>query len=232
MPKILITGACGEIGLALLNELAGDKQNEILTLDLQEPPADLRGKSQHTKGSILDRSLLDGIAAEYEIDVVYHLAALLSTSAERAPYKAHQVNVDGTAQLLEMAAQQSERRGKPVLFMFPSSKAIYGMPDLETKAAHAAVREDEWNFPATMYGINKLYSEMLGNYYSKRHNLLAESTQTKLDFRALRFPGLISAHTVPSGGTSDYGPEMLHAAAKGEPYACFVRPDTTIAFMA
>jgi nucleoside-diphosphate-sugar epimerase len=61
---------------------------------------------------------------------------------------------------------------------------------------------------------------------------LAETTPVMLDFRALRFPGLISAHTLPSGGTSDYGPEMLHAAAKGEPYACFVRPDTAIPFMA
>jgi nucleoside-diphosphate-sugar epimerase len=232
MPKILITGACGEIGLALLNELALDEQNEILTLDLQDLPDGLREKSRHVKGSILDKALIDGIAAEYEIDVIYHLAALLSTSAERTPFQAHQVNVDGTAFLLEIAAQQSEQRGKPALFLFPSSKAVYGMLDLKAKAAFSSVKEGEWNFPATMYGINKLYSEMLGDYYSRRHNLLDENLQTKLDFRALRFPGLISAHTVPSGGTSDYGPEMLHAAAKGEPYACFVRPDTTIAFMA
>jgi nucleoside-diphosphate-sugar epimerase len=106
------------------------------------------------------------------------------------------------------------------------------MPDLETKAKFPRVREWEWNYPTTMYGCNKLYGELLGTYYSRHYKQLAETTPVMLDFRALRFPGLISAHTLPSGGTSDYGPEMLHAAAKGEPYACFVRPDTAIPFMA
>ncbi|MEJ2758667.1 MAG: hypothetical protein P8046_09325 [Anaerolineales bacterium] len=77
-----------------------------------------------------------------------------------------------------------------------------------------------------------LYCVRLVIYYSEYTKQISEETPTTLDFRALRFPGLISAFTTPSGGTSDYGPEMLHAAAKGEPYACFVRPDTTINFMA
>jgi threonine 3-dehydrogenase len=85
-----------------------------------------------------------------------------------------------------------------------------------------------------MYGCNKLYCEKLGVYYSKyfgqKH--LDESPPHMLDFRAIRFPGLISAFTLPSGGTSDYGPEMLHAAAQGKPYSCFVREDTKISFMA
>jgi nucleoside-diphosphate-sugar epimerase len=73
---------------------------------------------------------------------------------------------------------------------------------------------------------------MLGIYFSEYYRQLAVEQPVMLDFRAIRFPGLISAFTVPSGGTSDYGPEMLHAAAKGEPYACFVRPDVRIPFMA
>jgi threonine 3-dehydrogenase len=78
-----------------------------------------------------------------------------------------------------------------------------------------------------------LYCEMLGNYYARHYKqLAAETASGKVDFRCVRFPGLISALTVPSGGTSDYAPEMIHAAAKGEPYACFVRPDTRIPFMA
>jgi nucleoside-diphosphate-sugar epimerase len=85
-----------------------------------------------------------------------------------------------------------------------------------------------------MYGCNKLYCEKLGIYYSRyygqRH--LDEKPPVMLDFRALRFPGLVSAFTLPSAGTSDYGPEMLHAAAQGKPYACFVRADTKIPFMA
>jgi nucleoside-diphosphate-sugar epimerase len=84
-----------------------------------------------------------------------------------------------------------------------------------------------------MYGCNKLYCEHLGRYYAHHHRqLLAERTGGGVDFRAVRFPGLISAATIPSGGTSDYAPEMIHAAARTGAYACFVRPDTRIPFMA
>jgi nucleoside-diphosphate-sugar epimerase len=145
---------------------------------------------------------------------------------------AHQVNVEGSLNLLRLASEQSQWRGEPVLFMFPSSIAAYGMPNLETKAQYPRVREWEWNYPTTMYGCNKLYCEMLGIYYSQYFHQLAADRPVTLDFRALRFPGLISAFTVPSGGTSDYGPEMLHHAAKGELYASFVREDTCIPFMA
>ncbi len=231
-PKVvLITGAAGEIGQALVSELAASGQT-IVTLDLQPLSPEFQKLSTHVLGSITDQVLIDRLGQDYEIEVIFHLAALLSTSAERSPTKAHEVNVDGSQRLLELAAQQSEQRGKAVQFIFPSSKAIYGMPDLKTKAAHPRVREDEWVAPTTMYGCNKVAIEMLGTYYSRHYKQLAETPPVMLDFRALRFPGLISAHTLPSGGTSDYGPEMLHAAAKGEPYACFVRPDTTIAFMA
>jgi nucleoside-diphosphate-sugar epimerase len=83
-----------------------------------------------------------------------------------------------------------------------------------------------------MYGCNKLYCEMLGIYFSRHYRQLAVDRPTSLDFRSVRFPGLVSAFTLPSGGTSDYGPEMLHAAAQGKPYACFVREDVRIPFMA
>jgi threonine 3-dehydrogenase len=84
-----------------------------------------------------------------------------------------------------------------------------------------------------MYGCNKLYCEQLGRYYARFYKQLSAEPQAgRVDFRCVRFPGLISALTLPSGGTSDYAPEMIHAAAKGEPYACFVRPDARIPFMA
>jgi nucleoside-diphosphate-sugar epimerase len=94
------------------------------------------------------------------------------------------------------------------------------------------VREDEWNTPLTMYGCNKLYCEHLGRYYAQHYKQLAVDAIPRVDFRALRFPGLISAITEPAGGTSDYAPEMIHHAARDEAYACFVRPDTKIPFMA
>ncbi len=105
------------------------------------------------------------------------------------------------------------------------------MPDVETKKNYTKVREWEWNYPRTMYGCNKLYCEQLGIYFSRYYRQLAADRPVMLDFRSVRFPGLISAFTIPSGGTSDYGPEMLHAAAKGVPYACFVREDVRIPFM-
>jgi nucleoside-diphosphate-sugar epimerase len=228
----LITGACGEIGHALIDHLAGQNGAPIVTLDLQDMDEAQRGKVTHVKGSITDKALLEQLVSEYEFEQIIHLAALLSTRAEFSPSLAHRVNVEGTLLLLDIAAEQSEFRQKPVQFLFPSSIAAYGLPDLETKAAHPMVKEWEWNYPTTMYGANKLYCERLGIYYSEYFKQLSEEKRVMLDFRAVRFPGLISAFTVPSGGTSDYGPEMLHAAAQGKPYACFVRPDSAIPFMA
>lgn len=227
----LITGSVGEVGQALVEQLAEQGVKNLLTLDVKPAPEDLAYYSTHIQGDLLDKSLISRLVSEFEIVAIYHLAALLSTRGEFTPVAAHQVNVEGTLELLQVAADQSEWRGEPVLFLFPSSIAAFGMPDLETKARFPRVKEWEWNYPITMYGCNKLYGEMLGVYFSKYFRQLAADLPVMLDFRCVRFPGLISAFTVPSGGTSDYGPEMLHAAAQGEPYSCFVRPDTQISFM-
>ncbi|MFW6068552.1 MAG: NAD-dependent epimerase/dehydratase family protein [Chloroflexota bacterium] len=229
---VLVTGCSGEIGQALIADFAERPGYELLTLDLKPLPAELDGKSRHIVGDILDDALLGRIVTEYEIHTIFHLAALLSTRGEFTPELAHRVNVEGTLKLLKLAAEQSEWQGKRVRFVFPSSIAAYGLPDLETKARDNRVREWEWNQPRTMYGCNKLYGELLGAYYATHYRQLAADRPVMLDFRAIRFPGLISAFTVPSGGTSDYGPEMLHAAAQGRQYDCFVRPDTRIPFMA
>jgi nucleoside-diphosphate-sugar epimerase len=231
-PSVLITGASGEIGHGLIDRLAaGDRP--VITLDLNPLPADhARKVRKEFVGSILDGQLLERINAEYEVDRVIHLAALLSTRSEFSPALAHKVNVEGTLNLLEFAQREGESHGRPVVFFYPSSIAAYGLPDLATKATAGPVAEDEYLQPTTMYGANKLYCEHLGRYYGRHFKQLAADRLGKVDFRCIRFPGLISAATVPSGGTSDYAPEMIHAAARGEPYACFVRPDTTIPFMA
>jgi len=227
----LITGSVGEVGQALVEQLAQHGHDNLLTLDIRPMPPEFSGASTHIQGDIVDDALLARLVSEYEIETVYHLAALLSTRAEFTPVAAHQVNVEGTLRLLQLAADQSEWRNNPVLFVFPSSIAAYGIPDLETKARFKKVREWEWNYPITMYGCNKLYCEMLGIYFGKYLRQLAAEPPVMLDFRSVRFPGLISAYTVPSGGTSDYGPEMIHAAAQKRPYACFVREDSVLPFM-
>jgi len=231
-PVILITGAGGEIGHGLLARLSAGG-SPIVTIDLAPLEASL-GKlvSREFTGSITDTALLDRLLAEFEVDLVFHLAALLSTRSEFTPTTAHHVNVEGTLNLLEFAQKQGESHGRPVVFIYPSSIAAYGLPDLETKTHSGKVREEDFTHPTTMYGCNKLYCEQLGQYYARHYKQLSADAIPHVDFRSVRFPGLISAATLPSGGTSDYAPEMIHAAAKGEPYACFVRPDTTIPFMA
>jgi len=232
-PSVLVTGANGEIGHGLINQLARTGRS-IVTVDLAplEPALAKRVRREFT-GSITDKWILERVLAEFEVDLVFHLAALLSTRSEFTPVTAHEVNVEGTLRLLEFAQHEGESHGRPVVFMYPSSIAAYGLPDLETKTHAGRVHEDTWNTPTTMYGCNKLYCEHLGRYYARYYKQLGVDTPPgRVDFRCVRFPGLISAVTEPAGGTSDYAPEMIHAAARGEPYACFVRPDTRIPFMA
>jgi nucleoside-diphosphate-sugar epimerase len=230
-PVVLITGAGGEIGHGLVTRLAASGA-VLITLDVTKLDATLAALvSREFTGSITDASLLDRMLAEFEVDRVYHLAALLSTRAEFTPVTAHAVNVEGTLNLLEFAQRQGESHGRPVVFIYPSSIAAYGLPS-STKAQTGPVREDDYTHPTTMYGCNKLYCEQLGRYYARHYKQLSADVARRVDFRAVRFPGLISAVTTPSGGTSDYAPEMIHAAVRGERYECFVRPETTIPFMA
>jgi len=228
----LITGACGEIGQALVQELAGQGTHRIVTMDLAPLAVSLGSlSSEHIQGDLLGKVKY---LYDLDIDVIYHLAAFLSSKAELMPEEAHHVNVDGTLQLLQLAAYKSEKNARAVRFFFPSSIAVYGFSALAEKQAAGRVSEDKWTHPHTMYGCNKIACESLGVYYSRflGQRQFDAHPPHMLDFRALRFPGLVSAFTVPSGGTSDYGPEMLHAAARGEPYACFVRQDARIPFMA
>lgn len=230
---ILITGANGEVGHGLINAIAGQPDHlPIIALDVNKLERSLRPMiRREVVGDILDTKLLETLGTEYEIDTIFHLAALLSTSSEFHPENAHRVNVQGTINLLKLSIDEGQMRGKPVKFLYASSIASYGMPDLATKNAAGAVEEGQYLNPITMYGCNKLYCEHLGRYYAMHYKQLSASRSLGVDFRCVRFPGLISAVTVPTGGTSDYAPEMLHAAAQGRVYASFVREDTTIPFM-
>jgi nucleoside-diphosphate-sugar epimerase len=134
-------------------------------------------------------------------------------------------------------AQRAGTRHRPCAaadatsFVYPSSIAAYGLFDLSR--SKAAAQGGRTLRTADDVRINKLYCEKLGGYYERFYRQLdAQIPPGRLRFRAVRFPGLISADTVPTGGTSDYAPEMLHAAAAGKPYTCFVRGDTRIPFMA
>jgi threonine 3-dehydrogenase len=206
--RVLVTGACGEIGQALVQALAARGGHHITTADLAPLPESIRAMSaEHAQGDLIYKIKT---FYDFDFDAIFHLAASLSSKAEVSSEEAHRINVEGTMQLLMLAAYRSEKYGKPVKFIFPSSIAAYGMASLDVKTSAGRVKEGAHNDPHTMYGCNKLYCEKLGVYYSKyfgqKH--LDENPPHFLDFRAIRFPGLISAFTLPSGGTSDYGPDV------------------------
>jgi threonine 3-dehydrogenase len=230
---VLVTGVNGEIGHSLVKHLAENDGCNVIGLDVMPIDASMQPYIyKFIQGDILDQMLLGRLVAEYEIRSIIHLASILSTKAEYNPETAHRVNVEGTLNLLRLAVEQAAWQGQSVKFIYPSSIAAYGIPSLETKNKLGPVQEKEWLQPITMYGCNKLYCEHLGRYYARHYKQLAADTISHtIDFRCLRFPGLISAVTIPTGGTSDYAPEMLHHAAQNQPYTCFVRTDSILPFM-
>ena len=225
LPVTLITGAAGEIGQALLQRLAEGPGDPVVTVDLRPLPAPRSGNRprEHFRGDILDPALWEELLRRYRPTLIVHLAAILSTRAEAVPVLAHRVNADGAARLLATAADLATP-DEPVRFVFPSSIAVYGLPSREAKKAAAPVGEDECLDPATLYGAQKLYVERLGAAIERRRG--------GLDFRAVRLPGLISSDTLPQGGTSDWAPELIHAAARSEPYSCFVERNARLPFCA
>lgn len=230
MPEsvILVSGANGEIGHGLIQALSTIPDTPpILALDLNALSPTLQPMVKYAvQGDILDARLLARLHEQYRFDTVFHLAAILSSQAERNPEAAHRINVEGTMNLLQLASEQAQRDGHNVPFLFPSSIAVYGIPDLQTKRSLPPLKENQHNLPVTMYGCNKLYGELLGRFYS--HPTVPEP---KLDFRVVRFPGIISAHTEPVGGSTDYLPQMLHSAHQGKLYTAFVRADTKLPFI-
>ena len=158
--SILITGAGGEVGSELIKILSHRQDVNLVTLDLHS----ISNKNSHLisdqiTGNILDGNLLNQINLEFEIKEIYHLAAILSTRAELSPKIAHDVNINGTINLLELAMMQTKTQNKPVKFFFPSSIAVYGTNNYKN-----AVVENEYLNPITIYGCNKLYAEKLGLY--------------------------------------------------------------------
>jgi len=224
----LVTGARGEMGHSLIPALK-QRGHDVVAIDLAAlPPESQRQCVECVEGSILDAELMRGLMQRHSPVEVYHLAAVLSAKAEVDPDLAHLVNVDGTYQLMRLCREVGDRAGAPLRLLFPSSIAVYGVPPMSAERRRQPIEETQWTLPVGMYGCNKLYCEMVGDYLSGRPD--ADGVAW-LDFRAIRFPGLISAETLPTGGTTDFAPEMLHAAAQGRPYDSFVAQETRLPFM-
>lgn len=234
MLQALITGISGEVGHALIKALAPSGEYKASAADTKVPDEiTARSLKNFFSCDISDTTLVTKIFEKENFDIIFHLAAILSTGGEKFPEKAIDVNIKGTINLLEAATKSGIRHKKSIKFIFPSSIAAYGLPTLAEKQKNKRVSENQFLDPITIYGISKLNCEGLGRYFSENYMLLSDPDRRNLiDFRCIRFPGLLSPDTLPSGGTSDYGSEMVHAAAQGNNYKCFVRPDTVIPFMA
>jgi nucleoside-diphosphate-sugar epimerase len=215
------------MGRLLVPALA-ERGFKVVAMDLAPVPAELGAHCAETiQGSVVDLPAMRELFEGHRPTDLFHLAAVLSSKAELDPDLAHEVNVEGTYGLFRLCRETGAANGAPVRVLFPSSIAVYGMPDAATKSSAGAVKETEWTVPSAMYGCNKLYCELVGAYLSAARG----GDQPALDFRAIRFPGLISAETLPTGGTTDYAPEMIHAAAQSKPYDCFVSAETRLPFM-
>jgi len=214
MESVLITGANGEVGHGLIPALTQKNKGSIIALDIHEVDPSLQPLVHETVvADITDTEILKNLMRDHKVSVIFHLAAVLSTGGEKDPERAIAVNAGGTEKLLEAANKVALEEKRVIKFLFPSTIAVYGLPDIDTKKKSPSVKEDQFLNPLTIYGVTKLYCENLGKYYAENYHLLNSSEQKGIDFRC------------------DYAPEMIHSAAQGKGYESFVRPDTKISFM-
>jgi threonine 3-dehydrogenase len=205
--RCLVTGAAGQVGSELVGVLAR-RGDSVVATDLDELPLPPGVTFRHL--DVTDGAAVTALIAEVRPDVVFHLAALLSAKGERSPQLCYAVNQTGTYHVLEACRLAGVSR-----VVYTSSIAAFGpgVPDPTPDDVHLA--------PTTIYGVTKVSGELLGGWYHHRGFL---------DFRGVRFPGLLAA-TRPSGGTSDYALFMLIEAARGQPYDAFCEARTRIPFM-
>ena len=209
--RIMITGALGQIGTELAAALrrrygAG---NVIATDCRPLPDGRLQASGPFHTVDVMDIEALERVVRQYDIDTVFHLAALLSATGEQKPQLCWKVNMEGTFNILELGVRHQMAR-----VVIPSSIAVWGAGVPRDNTPQETVLK-----PATMYGITKVCGELLGDYYVRRFGL---------DVRGLRYPGIISYETPPGGGTTDYAVAIFYEAVETGRFTCFVREDTVL----
>jgi len=213
MRHILVTGATGQIGSELVPALRSryGANHVIAAGHKKEPPKDLIQQGPYITLDVTHYESIAKAVKSYQIDTIFHLAALLSAVAEEKPQLAWKVNMDGLYYVLEVARENN------CAVFFPSSIGAFG-PDTPRKNTP----QDTLQHPNTMYGVCKVSGELLCNYYYTRFGI---------DTRGLRFPGLISHQTLPGGGTTDYAVDIFYQAIQNKTYNCFLKPGTYLDMM-
>ncbi|MCC5904813.1 MAG: NAD-dependent epimerase/dehydratase family protein [Balneolaceae bacterium] len=203
MSKILVTGACGQLGSELTAELRNIHGSEyVVATDITDPNPQI-GEGPYEHLDVMNRDQIEKVIEQHEIRVVYHLAALLSANAEKKIGLAWKLNMDGLLNVLSIARDKSLEK-----IFWPSSIAVFG-PDAQK---NYTPQNSPCN-PTTVYGISKLAGEQWCAYFHRSFGV---------DVRSLRYPGLIGYKSLPGGGTTDYAVEIYHKAVKGEPFECFL----------
>lgn len=209
--KILVTGALGQIGSELTSALRviyGDKN--VLATDIQD--TDKVDDLNYEILDVMDPDQISQIISKHEITIVYHLAAMLSATAEKFPKKGWELNMDSLLTFLELAKDKKIKQ-----LYWPSSIAIYGndTPKYNTEQNALAI-------PTTVYGISKRAGELWCNYYHQKFGV---------DVRSIRYPGLISWKTRPGGGTTDYAVDIFYQALEEGKYECFLSENSALPMM-
>ncbi len=208
--KILITGANGQIGRVLAEELRKIYgTSSVLTTDITKLPVTVE---PFEFLDILNHQRLKEIVHDHKITQIYHLAAILSANGEWNPLKTWNINLNGLLAILDLAKENAMDK-----IFFPSTIAVFGKttPRVNTQ-------QDVPLLPSTVYGMSKSTGELWCNYYHKKYDI---------DVRSLRYPGIIGWQSLPSGGTTDYAVEIFHAALKECKYECFLKAETRLPMM-
>lgn len=214
MENILIIGATGQIGSELTMELRRRYGNDHVVAGYiigSEPKGELKESGPSEVVDVTDGEMIASVVKKYHIDAIYNLAALLSVVAESRPKLAWKIGIDGLWNVLEVARENG------CAVFTPSSIGSFG-----PSTPHVGTPQDTIQRPQTIYGVSKVTTELLSDYYFHKYGV---------DTRAVRFPGLISNITLPGGGTTDYAVDIYYSAVRGEKFVCPIKQGTLMDMM-